>query len=410
MASFKLKFLDEKNYSWLKKSFLYESHFLDQIKELENEYNEEEMSKKLYDLNNEALSDVYYCSKNNTDFKKYLNVINHWGVYFLPKEFFNLLEENKSFNILEEIQNLYDQTHDPLYKFLIEFCESTDENLHVLIIKNKRLDAFKWLINTDIDKPDNLCNYVAKIGDITMLKYACKYFPIPKNCINYAAMSKNTECFNFILENDEKIDSDSVNYIILSGNYEIFKHIKKYKFTIHNLEISFSCGNLNIIKDIVKPDFYTFLNKRSCLDKAVSNGDILTLKYFLNILFLEENIEKDKIVTSLIRTATEKGYINIIDFLTPQNYIKTHSVDIYNYVRNSNLEMLNYLYESGWPVTSVIYDLNSDNGKLCLFFALEHGLVYNFKKLYEILIYEGASQDFLDKFIEFDLKKQMQIQ
>lgn len=57
-----------------------------------------------------------YCSKYTKDIKKYLRVINLWGISYFPKEFLDLFYKTKP---LKEISELFNLTQDLSYNFLM---------------------------------------------------------------------------------------------------------------------------------------------------------------------------------------------------------------------------------------------------------------------------------------------------
>ena len=135
------KKLDENKFSWLKKSIFYESLYISD-------------------------EDIYleYCSKYTKDIKKYLRVINLWGVYYFPKEFLVLFYELKP---LKEISELFDITGDKFYEFLIEslFVENV---CHYAIQKNQ-LDFLKNLHDCGYEKTNEEC--ILAFKNIKILRY-----------------------------------------------------------------------------------------------------------------------------------------------------------------------------------------------------------------------------------------------
>lgn len=88
-----IKRLNTHKYEWLKKSYFYES------------------------LDSEEDIYIEYCSKYCKDIKKYLRVINLWGIYYFPKEFFSLFYEVKP---LKDITELIESTNSEVYELLLE--------------------------------------------------------------------------------------------------------------------------------------------------------------------------------------------------------------------------------------------------------------------------------------------------
>ncbi len=164
------KKLDENKFSWLKKSIFYES--LDDSDE-----------------------DIYleYCSKYTKDIKKYLRVINLWGIYYFPKEFLVLFYKIKP---LKEISKLFDITRDKFYEFLRDSLLS-----------------------------DNICHYTIKMNKIDFLKnlYDCGYEKTNVDCL---LALKNLEILKYLVNNGHYYDRELLLELCL---FECFEKLKKMK-------------------------------------------------------------------------------------------------------------------------------------------------------------------------------------
>uniref|UniRef100_A0A6C0AES8 Ankyrin repeat protein n=1 Tax=viral metagenome TaxID=1070528 RepID=A0A6C0AES8_9ZZZZ len=165
-----------------------------------------------------------YCSKYTKDIKKYLRVINLWGVTYFPKEFIYLFYKTKP---LKEISELFDSTQDPLYDFLMESLFADDifywavkrnqfkflRNLHdygleinfILGIKN--LEIFKFLYDSGF-KIDKYMMIAASYKDIEILKYVHELFEKPH--------------FGFYI-NKYNLPSENFFYIEKFAAYKILK-------------------------------------------------------------------------------------------------------------------------------------------------------------------------------------------
>ena len=83
-----------------------------------------------------------YCSKYTKDIKKYLRVINLWGVTYFPKEFLDLFYKTKP---LKEISELFDSTGDSSYEFLM--LTLITEDMSYFEIRDIRRKNFYFMKN-----------------------------------------------------------------------------------------------------------------------------------------------------------------------------------------------------------------------------------------------------------------------
>ena len=139
-----ISILDTCEYSWLKNSEFYKSLDLDNKNDQETNLNSKNEQEIVLDIN--------FCSINEQDPIKYLNVINLWGITIFSNEFISLIFKSKP---IEKIKELIELTHSKKYQFLLELC--TDKHLYHeywTCIKYGELEFLKYLpkdINLKID-------------------------------------------------------------------------------------------------------------------------------------------------------------------------------------------------------------------------------------------------------------------
>lgn len=150
-----VKILDTFEYSWLKDSDLY--------RELD------------IDDNNLHLN-VIFCSIYEKNIVKYLDVINFWGVNFLPEEFFDLFFTTKP---IDKIKELYNLTHSLLYECLISCLRRPKCHIPVIAAENDLLDLMIY----SVKKIGLKNNYIPSNTGNNIFYTACSYGSI--NCIKY---------------------------------------------------------------------------------------------------------------------------------------------------------------------------------------------------------------------------------
>uniref|UniRef100_A0A6C0AEW6 Uncharacterized protein n=1 Tax=viral metagenome TaxID=1070528 RepID=A0A6C0AEW6_9ZZZZ len=186
-----------------------------------------------------------YCSKYTKDIKKYLRVINLWGVTYFPKEFIYLFYKTKP---LKEISELFDSTGDPLYDFLIESLFSDD--ISYWAVKKNQLHFLEnlyecgWEIKLNCDVAiDNLVilKFLHKIG--------CKF---DEELLN-KSMYQDIEIFKYVHEifDRKKFESMLIYDPLIPDENQIYikKHLVPDKFLLCSFDgVSFfyDCSTFKI--------------------------------------------------------------------------------------------------------------------------------------------------------------------
>uniref|UniRef100_A0A6C0AET2 Ankyrin repeat protein n=1 Tax=viral metagenome TaxID=1070528 RepID=A0A6C0AET2_9ZZZZ len=196
-----IKRLNTDKYSWLKNSNFYKN--IDNFDE-----------------------DIYleYCSKYTKDIKKYLRVINLWGVTYFPKEFIDLFYKTKP---LKEISELFESTQDLLYEFLMESLFADD--IFYWAVKRNQLSFLKNLYDCGLE-----INCVLRINNLEIFNFLYEMgFKIDKYMM-IAAFYKDIEILKYVHElfekphfgfyiDKNKIPSENFFYIKKFAAYNILK-------------------------------------------------------------------------------------------------------------------------------------------------------------------------------------------
>ena len=212
--SISIKRLNQSKYSWLKNSIFYKSlDFLDE----------------------DEILNIEYCSKYTKDIKKYLRVINLWGVEYFPKEFLFLFYQTKP---LKEITDLVEVTKSNFYEFLLESL-FVDDVIHWAIIRGQ-IDFLKNLYNKDDEenhyriheKADKDC--ILALNNIEILKYLLenRYVIFHENLL-LKACEKDLEVLKYV---HEKMNFCVLEYKYIEAAYksencsiETMEYISKYR-------------------------------------------------------------------------------------------------------------------------------------------------------------------------------------
>ena len=294
---FTLKDLDSKKYEWLKNSDFY------------REFSTEE------DENEEEILDVKFCSKNEKNIRFFFDVINFWGINYLPKEFYYLLYEDKT-NFIDYLSNLKESVVSDLYKFLITFKNTLKENLSSLAVTYNRIDCLEFLINYNLftigTQEKNLCNISAKNG--------------------------NLDVFRFCLENGENIEDVNAIISCYGGNLDILKISLQNGSKLSSKCFMYSSimGHLDIIK-------YLFKNEcpldEDSLYYASTYGHLEVLKY----LFKNEGRERILLVyVNILPITILYNHFECAKFLIDNGSLPD-SVCMYNAILNNNIKIIKYL-------------------------------------------------------------------
>ena len=250
--------LEKEEYIWLKDSDFFQN--IDQ-NDMENDI------------------DIIYCSIFEHDHFLILDVINIWGVNYLPQEILSTIfyfpEKTELINKLKE---LYENTNSDLYEFFIDFLEDNIGNplnesaekgfLDILIYFSK--NGFFWNKNTCIcaAKGGHLkclkyshengcpwdeytCTTAALHGKIECLKYAHENgCPWGKTTSKFAAQNGQIECLKYAHENSCPWDENTTQVASLNGQIECLKYAHENGFPWDENTTQFASlkGNLECLK------------------------------------------------------------------------------------------------------------------------------------------------------------------
>ena len=293
----KLTILDHEEYSWLKKSYFYYS----------------------LDLNDKNELDVIICPIITDDINLYSNVIDFWGVYTYPDEFYNLFLINR-FSIKE-------------HKFLSEYLNIEDKNLcNNAVIKND-LKFLIYLHKNNYYWDSEIYSHALINGSLECLIYVHQ-----NNCPNITFIYGNTlskynfECIKYLFEN--KIITLKYNPLrnIEDFNLKHIKYLLKYFSWGKN-----NYGNYPIAKD---------LESLKCLHENLCPWDRNTSRYYAENGLLDCLIychENGCDCNGLMYKASYNGHLNCLIYLHKCNlpYFKNSLLDgCYNsmcrmYIKNN---------------------------------------------------------------------------
>ena len=333
-----LSILDKEEYSYLKKSDLYNT-----LKSSEDE-EEEELLLKI-------------CPINTKDFKLFIEVLNFWDPYEYPDEFFDLLLNKKLLKNNKIVVNdfvLLNQSN--RYNFFLEIlnCDNKINNnkFSLLSASYGYIDFFKYLFKNKYKIDINITKESAKNGHLTYLKYINKY-------VSYESY---TQALIETVSND-RIDCLKYLYEDLMYKYKC-ENIKDLRLKILDCIIvkdSIKC--LEYLEYLLKydKDNISFLIKQS-----VNYGSIKCLKLFLNNYILEfpENI---------LNCAVNNENIDILILLKSYEFV--WNIDNYSVATiKGNLNILKYMHETECPWNEDIPSYAAFYGWIeCLIYIHENG-------------------------------------
>ena len=218
MKRLKLIKLCDPKYSWLINSEFFNSLVKDNNidiildKFFFDNLDEENLDENIKEFLNEKLK-IIYCSKLSSDIDLLFEVINLWGVYFLPVEIYETIRKNK--DSIAKINDLIDTTHAEIYKYLLEICKAPDNLLvDISINYNSLIDAQI----TNNQKPDSR---------IDCLEYCLfKNILFTSENIEFAAEKNNLEFIKFFVDNSYvKPTIKTTNFLASNGNLDALKYI-----------------------------------------------------------------------------------------------------------------------------------------------------------------------------------------
>ncbi len=213
-------------------------------------------------LNNFKINQII----NNDNFMNY-SFLNYFFIYhkhFMFKE--NSVQE-KPINIL--IQKLLIPKYFDLFIELKEHFQ-LNSDFYIYIIKNQYNEKEKYLLKLmelNIPKNANVCEYVASIDNLNLLKFLHNHnFPWNENTTFAACENLNFDCLLYALENGCKTNLKIFNIIkkqysnIISDNNQLEIAFKDNKTSNNYIylknQIKFKLKKIEKINDLIKQYFY----------------------------------------------------------------------------------------------------------------------------------------------------------
>ena len=373
----------DKKFSWLEKSFFYESLNLE----------EQEVCEEIK---------MRLCSKYSLEIDEYLEAINFWEVYYIPHEFFILFFKIRP---LEKVKDLFERTNSELYKFFIIILELEkcvlEKNLCKLAAQKGYLDL---LVYAHEHAHENglefslryACATAALEGHLECLMYLHKseIGGEPYNygeIFDYAAIGCHLNCLKFIYKNGYSINNDILEKVV--KNIECLKYFYKkgFKWTEYVCREIVKYGNLKCliyarengchwktvtnsfnVKNIFPQTEYKIEQTEILLAVKNNRLDILIYLY-------ENNCPKDELALTY---AAMNGHLEILEYLHKKGCPWDEDACKYAAV-NGHLECLKYLHENGceWDQTTTAFAARNGQYK-CLKYAIENGCEGNINKNY----------------------------
>lgn len=184
MSFLTLQKLENKKYSWLKKSKLYESFDLED--NIEQELN------------------LIYISSMTNDFIKMLETIVFWRVYYYPMNFYKLFIKMINEKSLEyyEFKSLIFSLEDLEIEFLESLFFANFNNYSIIAARCNRIDCLTFFYNSNYVSSLNECYYAASSGSFDALKFCHKNgCCISNNDLEVAVKKGDLKCVKYLFEN-----------------------------------------------------------------------------------------------------------------------------------------------------------------------------------------------------------------
>lgn len=326
---FHIGLLENEEYFWLKKSYFYSL--------LDQEYKD--------------IIDVPFCSIYCKDIFLYLKVIDFWKVTLPPKDFFDLILENKMLTFIV-LENMYNSK---LYDFLKSILQST---------------------NLNKDFPIFSCKY--ELPD--MLLYSQDKYLWTDEMLDIILDNKNFELFLIVFNSSFSI---SIDKVAKKGCFEFLKYINEnseVEFTEEILSCSAKSGNIDFLKYV--HEIHNNLNWGILYD-AFSSNSIECVEYLC-----ENNCPWNECVVyfgnhddpvdclrylykkgcpmrfGLLKECAELGYLKCFTFLLDENYqeMEFHLNNLVNIKpKNNYFQYIKILFERGFTFSKITRYLARDN-------------------------------------------------
>ena len=191
-----LSVLEKEEYSWIKKSHKFEN------------------------FNNESIEDFQICPKYTNNIDEYLNVIDFWDVYYLPIEFYILLELTRPY---EQLKILHDKTKNEFHMTLFCLAVFPENNIYTkmarvaaisnhldLLIYMKTVKNYEFVEQLSID--------AASQGNIECLIFlnenGCQW---NENTMTSAAANNQLECIKFLYKKNCSWNNDTTGNAVQNG-------------------------------------------------------------------------------------------------------------------------------------------------------------------------------------------------
>lgn len=97
------------------------------------------------------------------------------------------------------------------------------------ILENSKIALFKWLIENGFPHDETVCLYIAQTGNLELFKWArsagcqCDEFV----CVEAAKDPKRYDILRFAIENKSRVNSDICRYLARNGDLEMIKWARK---------------------------------------------------------------------------------------------------------------------------------------------------------------------------------------
>jgi hypothetical protein len=209
--------IDQEKYKWLKNSDLY--------KNLNDLYMKNDSN-----LNDE-ITDIY-CADDCSNLEFFCKVITFWGFDFnyIPINFYKLLNNESSLNILFELQNEISDFKE-FYKYFINYVQS--KNKCFFAVQKGNLEILQWVRSQDPPCPwdEYTCANAARYGHLDVLQWLRSQnppCPWDKNTCAYAAKNCHLNILQWARSQNPPCpwDENTCSYAALYGHLNILQWLR----------------------------------------------------------------------------------------------------------------------------------------------------------------------------------------
>ena len=375
-----LQLLDTDGYSWLKNSDFYLG----------------------IDLESEDLINIEYCSFNESDSNKYLEVINLWGVNIYPNELYPIIFANPPIDKLKEFISI---THSKRYEFLLELCESANIGKCSVAIKYNELECLKYLYPLEYDyaTTERMCEIASAFGSLECMKYL---LTINKNinfkdCLCLSIHNKHINILKYIHEINPNIVKDSM-YTLLAisvNNGEALEFLDKFGYIINSSYTCIAIKNNNLeclkyMREVKNPPVEWETNTPLNMDLSNHSG-IETLIYAIENGYSSYRIQNQVIFQNNLKLFK----------LMYKNWL--HDYDLCDMLsEEGKLEFLIYAHENGSNFGDLICNKAYDHGHInCVEYILSTGFVWDIENYKNEVVLARLKVKNIEEIIEASKKK-----